>query len=166
MNCFVNKSLTLVALIAAFAMAQSDTAVGQLGFFSGIEAVVDLSTGEIIIEIVGDDIQVIGIGAGGSAIFDTAAFDPASGLGPAGQLDPVAIGFLALAPFPEGTFNLGPILAEPFRTLEAIEDLSLRGARAGGSVATNITVINSIPEPGSLSLLALASLTVVVRRRR
>ena len=171
MNCFVKRSLMLMALMAAFAMAQADTTVGQLCNEEAL-ATVDLSTGEFIIEL-GNFIGVIGIeDTDGAAIFDISAFDATTPLGPAGLLASDGIGFLGLTPFPAGVFNLGPIIDEPFRTDEGIEDLVVQFAIAGPSqaqlltVGNGITVINSIPEPGSLSLLALASLGVVVRRRR
>jgi hypothetical protein len=118
--------------------------------------------------------HVIGIETvDGSQIFDTTALDATTDLGSPQQLDTNGIGWLSLSPFPAGTFNFGAILDEPFRSLEGIDSLQVRLGAAGLApleltVANGgITVINSaIPEPGSLSLLSLAGLGVVARRRR
>ena len=169
MSHLLKKSLMMLALVATFAVAQVGTAVGQQS-----QAVVDIGTGEIILELGDTFIQVIGIETvDGANVFDTTAVDVTSGLGSPQQLDPNGIGWLSLSPFPAGTFNFGAILDQPFRNLDGIETLQVRLGFAGSAgivlnVANGgITVINSaIPEPGSLSLLSLAGLGVVARRRR
>ena len=173
MSHLFKKSLLMLAWVVTFAVSQSGTAVGQLD----VQAVVDIGTGEIILELAGTGTQVIGIelreGPSFLDAFDINAFDATTGLGPAGQLGSNGIGFLGLIPFPAGTFNLGAILDEPFRSQEQVERLEISFGQAGSpaqfiTVANGgITVINSaIPEPGSLSLFALASLSIVARRRR
>ena len=168
MSKLFKKSLLMLALVAAFTVAQAGTAVGQQS-----QAIVDIGTGEIILEM-GSVFQVIGIATGdGAPIFDTTALNVTTGLGTPQQIDPNAIGWLFLSPFSAGTFDLGAILDEPFRSLEGIDSFQVRFGGAGQSSPTalnvrngGVVVINSIPEPGSLSLLGLASLGVVARRRR
>jgi hypothetical protein len=168
MNFIFQKSLML-ALVAAFAVSQTGTAVGQAnpGEF---RVVVDIGTGELILEV-GAGNQVIAIeSVSGANVFDTTALDVPTDFVTPQQLEPNGIAWLSLVPFPAGPFNLGAIIAEPSRTLEGIEDLQVRGRETGsvGNVGNGrITVINSaIPEPGSLSLLVLAGLGVVACRRR
>jgi hypothetical protein len=139
------------------------------------QALLDLSTGEVILEV-GSGLQVIGLEhVDGDPIFDLSAFDATTGLGLAQQLDPNGIGFLSLSPFSPGTFNLGTIIDPSFRTEQGLAGFQVRFGAAGVPAET-FTVANGgvellgptfvIPEPGALTLLAAVGLGVVARRRR
>ena len=139
------------------------------------QALLDLSTGEVILEV-GSGLQVIGLEhVDGDPIFDLSAFDATTGLGLAQQLDPNGIGFLSLSPFSPGTFNLGTIIDPSFRTEQGLAGFQVRFGAAGVPAET-FTVANggvelltpglAIPEPGALTLLAAVGLGVVARRRR
>ncbi len=140
------------------------------------QAFVDLSTGEVFIEI-GDGLLIVGLEG---VAFDNAAaaagllaIEP-TGLGT--QNDSNGIGVVSFSGLPTGRFNLGSILPEALRNEAALTNLNFRFDGPGNadpanatSAAGNITLIQpsfAIPEPGSLSLLALAGLGAVARRRR
>ena len=140
----------------------------------------DLTTGEILVEF-GSDLLIFGLEG---VVFDSvvaapslALIDP-SGLGTIN--DRVGIGVLSLSGLPQGLFSLGAIIPEGSRTEEALANLVFRFDGPGNNdpvnavnAVDNITFIPVsapgpaiIPEPGSLTLLALACVTAVARRRR
>ena len=139
----------------------------------------DLTTGEILVEF-GSDLLIFGLEG---VVFDSvvaapslALIDP-SGLGTIN--DRVGIGVLSLSGLPQGLFSLGAIIPEGSRTEEALANLVFRFDGPGNNdpvnavnAVDNITFIPvptlapAIPEPGSLTLLALACVTAVARRRR
>ena len=143
-------------------------------------AFLDISTGEVILEVANGQLQIIGLSdANGADIFDISAFDATTGLGPAGQLGSNGIGFLGLTPFPAGTFNLGAIIDPSFRTEAGLAGFRLQFGQAGvpsvtasldnGGVllaATDIAPAPAIPEPGALTLFSVIGLGAVARRRR
>ena len=156
-----------------------------------VNAIIDLASGNVSLQI-GDGLQVFGIETlNTTGFFDNAAATAApNGLqaidppppfpvgatqGPGTQNDADGIGVLNVGFLPAGEFDLGNIIAAGLTQqailTEAGFNLRFNGAGntnpgAADAAPGNVFLVAAIPEPGSLSLLALAGLGVVARRRR
>ena len=187
----VCSTATAQVLINDISEAPTAAAGGQ------VNAIIDMATGELIVQI-GGGVQVFVLTVtDGLNFFDTAAtlpglseLDPANPFVPGSQPlesgltqnDPDAIGMLTAAGVRIGVFNLGLALA-PGLSIAELNDagFNLRFDGQGRqnnpalpqpndfdiSAPDNIFVVagSAVPEPSSLSLLALAGLGVVARRR-
>ena len=190
MTQIFKKSLMMVAMVAAIAAAQVGVTHAQIddALISGqtiasvddivvndeqAAAYYDPATGDVILSL-GTNLALVSL----VGDFNFANFDQRAGL----PGNPAASGIFALLslvniespPIPSGVFNIGNILpADPSVTdaaafSAAFPTVAFRFGIKGetrGDLDFNV-IAPVIPEPGSLSLLALAGLGVVTRRRR
>ena len=174
MTHVLRKSLLLAALIAAFATTTGSTMAQTLGSIDDLtapaneaRAIFDSETGEISVAINGN-VLVIGL-EGADFILDNRNND--TELGGFEQADGTGLGQLSFSGLANGTFNLGAVLPAgtvgseaEFRA--AFPDLIFRSGAPGVPEVQSPVAFLAIPEPGSMSLLALAGLGAVARRRR
>jgi len=179
--------------VAAIAIAQTGNTMAQsvvVGTVDDIplapqgtaQAFYDPATGDVILSVGSNDIDIVGVQG---APFNSANVTPLPGFGPFEEGDEIAFvsnlfGLFSTHLIPAGVFNLGNILpADP-----SIVDLAsfqsnavFVGAEvvfindsnsAGDSEGFGLLLADTaaVPEPSSLSLLALAGLAAIARRRR
>ena len=190
MTQIFRKSLMMVAMVAAIAAAQVGVTHAQIDdalLISGqtitsvddivvndnqAAAYYDPATGDVILSL-GTNLAIVGL----AGDFNFANFDTGAGLpgNPAatGTFSLLSLAALGLPPISTGVFNIGDIL-EPNPSISsstafatAFPTVSFQfGIEGDTRNGLDFNVIAPIPEPGSLSLLALAGLGVVARRRR
>ena len=177
---------SLIALAAAFvAVANTGNLHAQIPTSANVgevNAILDLSTGEIIIQI-GAGLQVFGISTNVAGFLNTTAalpgldiIDPPIPGVPPGPPNTSAfgIGALNVSFFPVGEFSLGNLLPAGVTEAElaaagftlAFDGPANPDPENAVSAPDNVFIVSGVPEPGSLSLLALAGLGIVARRRR
>ena len=183
---------SLLALAAAFvAVANTGNLHAQIPTSANVgevNAIIDLSTGEIILQI-GAGLQVFEISTDFPGFFSNAAAaapalaiidpllppgPPSPGPPPGPQFSVFSIGAVNPFFFPVGEFSLGNVLSAGLTEDDfAATGFTLRFVGPGNpdpenavSAPDNVFIVSGVPEPGSLSLLALAGLGVVARRRR
>ena len=178
------NSLMLATMVAAFAVAQADNATGQVVINSGADipvetasgaaqAYYEAATGNVYFSL-GTDLFIAGVANVDDLIIIENFLDPLIG-----GIEPSPFGTFLPPPFSppleSGIFNLGAILpADPSITDIASFQASPFGAAqlqfSTGAIEGfndfNVISATAIPEPGSLSILALAGLTAGTRRRR
>ena len=146
----------------------------------GAQAYYEAATGNVYISL-GTELLAVGVATNvnDQLIFDN--FDNTTALGGGDPATIQEIAFLVLPPIfapnflASGIFDLGNVLpadpsivdvtafqASPFGAAE----LQFSTGAISGSNDFNVIASSSIPEPSSMSLLALACLGAVVRRRR
>ncbi|MFP4356423.1 MAG: PEP-CTERM sorting domain-containing protein [Phycisphaerae bacterium] len=114
-------------------------------------ATYDYTTGEVIVEV-GSDVQLIGIESIGNVVQGLSP--EIDGEGPA-QYDEDTVAWFTLTALGEGTYNLGAILPT-----------DLTADDIGFGYNTSIAEVTVVPEPATMSLLALGGLVAIRRRRR
>ncbi|MFP4356422.1 MAG: PEP-CTERM sorting domain-containing protein [Phycisphaerae bacterium] len=114
-------------------------------------ATYDYTTGEVIVEV-GSDVQLIGIESIGNVVQGLSP--EIDGEGPA-QYDEDTVAWFTLTALGEGTYNLGAILPT-----------DLTADDIGFGYNTSIAEVTVVPEPATMSLLALGGLVALKRRRK
>ena len=179
------KLMMVAALIAAVAFAQTGNAMAQTITPSGFreaQVLLNLDSGEVSVDI-GSEVAIFTlVTSNTSGFFDNAAAEDAllelelnfmAGV----QNDSGGIGVLALPELPTGFFNLGPVIPDGSRSIDALTEAGFEFFFDGVGFESAINRIGDpavilaingevIPEPSSFSLFALASLGAIARRRR
>jgi hypothetical protein len=131
---------------------------------SEASATYDATTGELTFNIFGD-VQLVGVQSNGN--FDTGVTPGSLSLfGGAVDADPlqfdedsIAFFFGAGQAFDQGSVNIGAVLAAGLSE----SDLTFEYTPVGGTTTQGSVVV--VPEPGSITLLGIAGLALVRRRR-
>jgi len=180
MKSILKNSLLMLAVAVAF----SATTVSAQTVLESVDdipaaaagtaqAFYDAATGDVFVSI-GSDLSILGVQG---AEFNLANNQSLPGFPPAtsGELAFLFLPPLANVEIPTGIFNLGNILpADPsvvdLASFQASSfggaEVQFTSANATGPQGFGVIAGSTIPEPGSLSLLGLAGLGLVARRRR
>lgn len=174
------KSTMVAVLVAVFAATQTGDAMAQAFTPSGpdeAQVILDLGNGEVTVDL-GSGLFLFAIETlNTNGFFDNAAAAPVlmnfeQNFGSVTEND--QDGIFVIVP-PAGPVNLGPIIPDGSRTVEALTEAGFNfrffsfneGPSPGfGIGAPQVILVEAIPEPSSLSLLALSGLAAIARRRR